>query len=394
MKIKSYFVLSLIIACFIGLLARAAEVVGKSIALINGEAIYLSEFNSNWKGFLEQKRKMEPTSPITPEWEAEQKKLLLEQMIEEKLLLQEAKRRNVKVQKRQLEEGIRQVKNRFKILEKGRPPTKEDYERDLTPKEKSEFLLELKSQRLSEKEFESKIEDQLRIVRLTEEEVRGRIPAPLKGNKPLDEGEEDKRELSPEYEKETVELFGKIKKKFNDKNFKPNPDEELDQMVELLHSKLGDMVRASHILVKSQRNDDFKKRSEALNKAKSIKAQLDKGADFEELATQSSDGTTAKKGGDLGYFGRGQMVPEFEKTAFSLAVGGISDVVETEFGYHVIKVTEKKAGRPLKYEDIKMDLAGYLYQKRGQEQYDKYVSELRKKADIKITMDFDKSDDS
>jgi parvulin-like peptidyl-prolyl isomerase len=83
------------------------------------------------------------------------------------------------------------------------------------------------------------------------------------------------------------------------------------------------------------------------------------------------------------------MVPEFDKAAFTLPVGGISDVIETQFGYHILKVEEKKAPQKLRYEDIKLDLANYLYQKRGQKRYDDFVAELRKKADVKILYSFD-----
>ncbi|MHA1794242.1 MAG: peptidylprolyl isomerase [Promethearchaeota archaeon] len=86
-------------------------------------------------------------------------------------------------------------------------------------------------------------------------------------------------------------------------------------------------VRASHILVK--------KHGEALN----ILKQLESGKDFKDLARQFSLCPSKKKGGDLGFFGRGQMVKEFEQAVYSLKVGEISDPVKTKFGYHVIKRT-------------------------------------------------------
>jgi parvulin-like peptidyl-prolyl isomerase len=106
------------------------------------------------------------------------------------------------------------------------------------------------------------------------------------------------------------------------------------------------------------------------------------------LAKRKSEGPGAATGGDLGFFTRGQMVPEFDKAAFDLPVGGTSDVIETKFGYHLLRVEEKRAAQKLRYDDIKMDLANYLYQRRGQERYDEFVKELRKKADVKILHDF------
>ena len=86
-------------------------------------------------------------------------------------------------------------------------------------------------------------------------------------------------------------------------------------------------VRASHILVDKQA------------KAMDIKKQLDGGADFRKLAEQFSSCPSKKKGGDLGFFGRGQMVKEFETAVYSMKVGDVSDPIKTKFGYHIIKRT-------------------------------------------------------
>jgi peptidyl-prolyl cis-trans isomerase C len=363
-----------------------AEVVGKSIATVNGEAIFLAEFEKNWENYLEQHKQALPDQAITDEWQKDQRNELLNQMIEEKLLEQEASKRNIKVQKRQAEEGILQIKNRFKARTPGTKPTKEEFERPLTAKENEEFQKELRSQNLTEKDFEKKIEGQLKVLNLTDQEVKRRVPAPFKDTGTADD---ENRQLTPDYEKETKELYSQIEKKYNDKNFTPNPDDELDQMVQLLKSRLGETVHARHILVKSDRTDDMKKRAAALEKIKSIKSELDAGADFEELAKKKSDGPGATTGGDLGFFTKGQMVPEFDKAAFELPVGGTSGVIETKFGYHILRVEEKRAAQKLRYDDIKFDLANYIYQKRGQERYDEFVRELRNKADVKILHDVD-----
>ncbi|BDG48522.1 MULTISPECIES: peptidylprolyl isomerase [Parageobacillus] len=94
-------------------------------------------------------------------------------------------------------------------------------------------------------------------------------------------------------------------------------------------------IRASHILVKDEKT------------AKEIKAKLDKGEDFAKLAKQySQDPGSASNGGDLGWFGPGKMVKEFEDAAYQLKVGEISDPVKTEYGYHIIKVTDKEEKKP------------------------------------------------
>lgn len=101
-------------------------------------------------------------------------------------------------------------------------------------------------------------------------------------------------------------------------------------------------VRASHILLMykgSSRSSATRSKAEAEQQINQLKAQLDGGAEFAALARQHSDCPSKAKGGDLGSFGKGQMVPEFETAAFSMQVGEVSGVVETAFGYHLIQRT-------------------------------------------------------
>lgn len=91
-------------------------------------------------------------------------------------------------------------------------------------------------------------------------------------------------------------------------------------------------IRASHILVATDGRDP----EEALAAIQAIREKIEGGADFAAMAGESSDCPSGGRGGDLGYFGRGVMVPEFEDAAFGLEVDALSDVVETDFGYHLI----------------------------------------------------------
>jgi parvulin-like peptidyl-prolyl isomerase len=101
-------------------------------------------------------------------------------------------------------------------------------------------------------------------------------------------------------------------------------------------------VRASHILLMykgSDRSTATRSKEEAQQQIQGLLAQVQGGADFASLARQHSDCPSKAKGGDLGTFGRGQMVKAFEDTTFALPVGGVSGVVETQFGYHIIQRT-------------------------------------------------------
>ncbi|UCE17830.1 MAG: peptidylprolyl isomerase [Gemmatimonadota bacterium] len=99
-------------------------------------------------------------------------------------------------------------------------------------------------------------------------------------------------------------------------------------------------VRIAHLLLEAKPGDDVKR--EALGRIQDILNESKAGADFAKLAEQYSEGPSASVGGDLGFFGPGTMVPEFERAAFALDVGEVSQIVETQFGYHIIKLEEKR----------------------------------------------------
>jgi len=132
-------------------------------------------------------------------------------------------------------------------------------------------------------------------------------------------------------------------------------------------------IRASHILVKTE------------EEAKQIEEKLKKGEDFVQLAKKYSiDTATAKNGGDLGYFSKGQMVPEFESAAMSLKPGQISEPVKTKFGYQIIKVTDKKMGQVVDFEKVKNLISQNLMAEKQKEVFDSYVEGLKKSFKVEI----------
>jgi parvulin-like peptidyl-prolyl isomerase len=105
---------------------------------------------------------------------------------------------------------------------------------------------------------------------------------------------------------------------------------------------MPDRIKASHILLMyagSARSSAKRSKQQAETEIAALKTRLDAGEDFAALARAHSDCPSGKQGGDLGMFGRGQMVPAFEQAAFGLPVGQVSGVVETDFGYHIIQRT-------------------------------------------------------
>ncbi len=187
-------------------------------------------------------------------------------------------------------------------------------------------------------------------------------------------------------EKETAEILEEMKKRILvEKFFKKELDENIKISEEELkkyydenpeEAKSPVEVRASHILLKT--------RAEAESVMKKLKA----GSKFEDLAKSSSiDVGSQPRGGDLGFFHKGVMVPEFEDAALKLQKGEISDIVETRFGFHIIKLTDRKAGQGKSFDEAKTQLEQNLLKKKKKEKFDNLVAGLKSKASITIKED-------
>lgn len=134
---------------------------------------------------------------------------------------------------------------------------------------------------------------------------------------------------------------------------------------------VGSQIKASHILVQTE------------EEAKKIHERIDKGESFAKLAKSlSKDKVSAEKGGDLGYFERGKMVPEFERAALDLKPGEVSRPVKTRFGYHIIKLTDIKKGKQANFEQSKESITRQLLSQKRKVLFDAYVDKLKGKSKI------------
>jgi peptidyl-prolyl cis-trans isomerase C len=147
-----------------------------------------------------------------------------------------------------------------------------------------------------------------------------------------------------------------------------------------------EQIRASHILIKADTSepnaDPNQAKAAAKSRAEDLLKKVKEGGDFAELAKANSACSSAARGGDLGMFGRGRMVKAFEDAAFALKVGEISDVVETPFGYHIIKVTEHMDANVTPFENAREDVEKRLKRDKQTEFAKKYIDELKGKATI------------
>ena len=147
--------------------------------------------------------------------------------------------------------------------------------------------------------------------------------------------------------------------------------------------KKPEEVKASHILIQVAPDAGNEEKLAARKKIEDIQKKLEAGGDFADLARQYSEGPSKVSGGDLGYFDRKKMVKPFADAAFALKPGEVSDIVETRFGFHLIKVYDKKAKSVYVFENIKDRLTEMLRQQKIQDETVLYIEELRKTADVK-----------
>jgi peptidyl-prolyl cis-trans isomerase C len=189
----------------------------------------------------------------------------------------------------------------------------------------------------------------------------------------LDKGADIEEKLQDLKKRLIVESFLKkkveVESKVSDEDMKAFYEQNKDKF------KSGEQIKASHILVKTEKE------------AKDIAAQLKAGGNFEELAKKNSVDSSSAKGGDLGWFGKGSMVPAFEKAALALKEGQISDVVKSDFGFHIIKLTGKRPAGIRPFEEVKEQIKGAIMPTKQQEVFQKIKEELKKTAKITIKED-------
>jgi peptidyl-prolyl cis-trans isomerase C len=244
---------------------------------------------------------------------------ILDNLINLELLFQESQNKGIKVEKEAIDSQMKSLKQKFS-----------------NDTEFKNFLSELN---LSESTLKLKIKKGIAIQKLIETQIANKI------------------KISDEESK----VF-----------YDTNPD----------LFKQPEQIKASHILIKVEPGADEMKKSEAKQKIKNIQQKLNKGEDFATLAKEFSEGPSKNNGGDLGYFQRGQMVKSFEDVAFALKTEEVSDIVETQFGYHIIKVADKKPEKTTVYKNVKEDLAQHLKQEKTNQEVKIYVQKLREKSKI------------
>ncbi len=188
---------------------------------------------------------------------------------------------------------------------------------------------------------------------------------------------ESKLDETDDFKLELEKVKENIMKQMNIRNLLSGAEVEESELKSFYEANIDNynnppMVKASHILVDEE------------TQANDIIAEINGGLSFEEAATKYSKCPSKSNGGDLGFFGQGQMVPEFEEASFGLELNALSGAVKTQFGYHVIKVLEKKDAETKSFDEVKSELWNQMLVKEQNKLYLGKVEELKGKFEVEV----------
>lgn len=245
----------------------------------------------------------------------ELKKRILNQHLEKMLILQKAEEMGAKPNEEEIKEELQSVKDRFP----------------------------------DEEAFKNALQQQGKTVEDLEKDIREGLTI---------------RAVMDKITEDSVQVTEEEMKEFYEEN---------SQM-----SKQEPQVKASHILLKVEQDMSEEDKAEIEKELQQIRKDIiNEEAEFSQMAKKNSDCPSSAKGGDLGWFGKGKMVPEFEKAAFDLKPGEVSEVVKTDFGYHIIKVTDKKEAKDLSFEEMKDDIKEQLQQREKGEAFMNWLEKAK-----------------
>lgn len=292
--------------------------IADAVATVNGEPIPRAELDRIVAAQLHQGR-FQDGGEVAPERRAAVRQQVLEALITQRVLLQRAAAAGVQIEPEAVDAMIDEVQRQFRT--------------------EQEFLIVLGEQGLDLEDFRVELENQIKIERLIDREVESAVSVT----------------------EDEVRAF-----------YDQNPQS----------FQQGEQITARHILFTSDTLETEADRDAAERRLEAIRADIVAGADFGDMAREHSQGPSGPSGGDLGVFGRGQMVTEFEAVAFGLAVGEVSEVFETAFGFHIVQVTDRIEAATIRFDEAEPRIVEFLLEQGRNEAARRYVAELR--ADARV----------
>ena len=296
-------------------------------------------------------------------------KEVLKDLIAKELVNQAAAEAKITVKDSEIDEGLNEIKSRFTIDEKtGQPDPKGAEKR---------FTEALKKQGLTLKSYKAKLSKEIAARKLLEQELKKTV-------KPVEEA--DAKALYDEVQAVLKKDTKKIKAM---EQADPQHYKEVQAIAAKLKQLSDEQVRIGHIFlaVPKDMSAADKKAKEEL--AKKIKQEISNGMDFSlAVKNYTEDQQSLAAGGDMILI-KGIAPKEIDAKAFTLPVGKVSDPIKTDLGYHIIKIKEKRAERTIGFDEVKNELGQYIAQTRILQAQADYLEGLAKKADIKITKEFE-----
>jgi peptidyl-prolyl cis-trans isomerase SurA len=303
-------------------ISSSEAVVDRIVAIVNQEIITLSEVE-RWIDPLQEEIQAEDR------WERRERvrevcRKVLERLIEEKLIDQEVKRAGIKVTNKEVENALEEIRRQNAV-------NQEDLERGLA---KDGLTLEA---------LKKEIEKRIQRIKLISWAVKT-------------ESKVGEKELRDFYRK------------------------NIDRY------RRNESYRPSHILFIVPKDATLEEIREIRKKCQKILEKIKAGEDFGEMALLYSQDATARDRGDLGYFKKGELLPAFEKEALRLQIGEVSGIVRTDFGFHLIKLLDRKGGDPPPFEEIKEKVQADYLEKDKEKALQQFISTLKEKSVIEIKL--------
>ena len=321
-KMKRFFYPLVFFLFLYGTISSGEAVVDRVVAVVNQEIITLSEIEKWVKPFREQ---------IITEDRLERREQLqevyrnvLERLIDERLIDQEVKKNGIKISSKEVEAIVEEVKRR-------NAATQEDLEKVLA------------AEGLTLEAYKKQIEKGLQRKKLINWSVKV-------------EAKVGEKELRDFYQK-------------NKDRYRPN-----------------ESYRPGHILFVVPKEATSEEVREIKKKCQAVLEKIKGGHDFGEMATLYSQDASNKDRGDLGYFKKGELFPALEKEALRLKVGEVSGIVRTEFGFHIIKLLDRKGEEPFPFEEIKERILADYYESEMEKAFKQYLTTLKEKSIIEIKL--------
>ena len=351
-------------------LSAQAKVVDSSVATVNSKPILSSQYDKMTKAVLAQYEQRAPQLLQDQNNVNAIKEEVLNQMISEELMLQAAQKEGIKVKDSELAQAINSIKQRFAVDQNGKERSKKEAE--------AAFNEELKKEGMTYKQFENKTKEQLSVRKMVDSIVNANAKMPT--------------------EAEVKQLYDDIQ--IIMKGDKAQAEKLEKQRVALalplaakLNQLTAEQIKISPVFIKADKTLSKSALKDKENEAKKIRKDIKNGkiTMLDAIKLYSDDKSPLATGGEVILI-KGVMPKDFDDKIFSVSVGDISEPLQTEGGFYIIRVNEKKAKQEVTLDKIQNELGQYIYAANMQKAMEDYLVSLKDKADVKVMVKFDYKD--